>query len=686
MSRSVSPVEGASSVDEGSPAHEATPHPSTPQNDIVRPILLSLDGGGVKGLSTLLILQELMERISRENPPKPCDVFDMIGGTSIGGLIAIMLGRLEMSVADCIEAYQHISRQVFRPTFCSKYMPRVMRTITGRSMYDSQHLEDAIKDIIQLCGEAPNAPLETTDDGQCKVWGTPWERVFVCATQCLDRSQVQFRNYRDPVHHNRVKGIKIWEAARATSAAPTYFEPIKVGSHSLEFVDGGIGTNNPVFQTRSCARDLWRVPNNTSFDEQIHCLVSIGTGAGQGYSAKVLDMLKIFSSVLTDTEATASKFASSHEHLVKTNKYFRLTVPAGIGNIDLADTSKLEDISGRTFTYLKDNCSEQLDQCAKVLKRKYRPEKSSHSKRSRIDLVSFKTAGSGSGCGRGCRWIVLCLTIVALIIGIIAANVGPPPIDRSAPIVAVMGQTGVGKSALIKVLGGRHVSTGDVPGVGQTSKVSWYLASIDGRNVYLIDTPGFDDDTLSDLQILQHISKELLKNYQNGRLLSGIIYLHDMSHTRIRGTGIQQLDYLKLLLGNEAYSNCVLVTNRWNLDSPAVQAEQQHRHNALKQKYWKDMISGGSIAMQHDGSFSSARRIIYYLIDKSKILLYHQHERGNEKKSFWQTKAGTKARSDRELKDPTMGDFGKSEPGSGLWDRAHDWIWRLQLKWTHPVE
>lgn len=84
-------------------------------------------------------------------------------------LIAIMLGRLEMSVADCIVAYQHISRQAFRPTFCTKYMPRAMRTITGRSMYDSQHLEDAVKDIIQACGEAPNAPLETTDDGRCKV-------------------------------------------------------------------------------------------------------------------------------------------------------------------------------------------------------------------------------------------------------------------------------------------------------------------------------------------------------------------------------------------------------------------------------------------------------------------------------------------------------------------------------------
>ncbi|KAJ4208414.1 hypothetical protein NW767_001518 [Fusarium falciforme] len=124
----------------------------------------------------------------------------------------------------------------------------------------------------------------------------------------------------------------------------------------------------------------------------------------------------------------------------------------------------------------------------------------------------------------------------------------------------------------------------------------------------------------------------------------------------------------------------------WDLDSPSAQAGQQDRHNALKQKYWKDMISGGSIAMQHDGSFYSARRIIYYLIDKPKILLYHQHERGNEKKSFWQTEAGTKARSDRELNDPTMGDFGKSEPGPGLWDTVHDWIWRLQLKWTHTVE
>lgn len=64
--------------------------------------------------------------------------------------------------------------------------------------------------------------------------------------------------------------------------------------------------------------------------------------------------------------------------------------------------------------------------------------------------------------------------MVALIIGIIVANVGPPRIDRSAPIIAVMGQTGVGKSALIDTLGGRHVSTGDLPGVGDELESGWF--------------------------------------------------------------------------------------------------------------------------------------------------------------------------------------------------------------------
>src|SRR5579862_6936456 len=67
------------------------------------PRVLSLDGGGIRGLSSLLILKEIMDAIRRKTqntqnatPPRPCEYFDLIGGTSTGGLIAIMLGRLRM--------------------------------------------------------------------------------------------------------------------------------------------------------------------------------------------------------------------------------------------------------------------------------------------------------------------------------------------------------------------------------------------------------------------------------------------------------------------------------------------------------------------------------------------------------------------------------------------------------------
>ena len=71
------------------------------------PRILALDGGGVRGLSSLLIIEKLMHEIQRimvHNGhatadgalPLPCEYFDLICGTSTGGLIAIMLGRLRM--------------------------------------------------------------------------------------------------------------------------------------------------------------------------------------------------------------------------------------------------------------------------------------------------------------------------------------------------------------------------------------------------------------------------------------------------------------------------------------------------------------------------------------------------------------------------------------------------------------
>lgn len=57
--------------------------------------ILSIDGGGVKGITALCMLKEIMNSPDNTKRQKPCDLFDMICGTSTGGLIALMLGRLE---------------------------------------------------------------------------------------------------------------------------------------------------------------------------------------------------------------------------------------------------------------------------------------------------------------------------------------------------------------------------------------------------------------------------------------------------------------------------------------------------------------------------------------------------------------------------------------------------------------
>ncbi|KAH8921367.1 FabD/lysophospholipase-like protein, partial [Atractiella rhizophila] len=81
--------------------------------------ILSIDGGGIRGLSALYILDAIMQQVQAiMNIPEdvilcPCDFFDLICGSSTGGWIAIMLGRLRMSVRECIEAYVRIAEVVF---------------------------------------------------------------------------------------------------------------------------------------------------------------------------------------------------------------------------------------------------------------------------------------------------------------------------------------------------------------------------------------------------------------------------------------------------------------------------------------------------------------------------------------------------------------------------------------------
>jgi patatin-like phospholipase/acyl hydrolase len=128
--------------------------------------LLALDGGGIRGLSSLMILQQLMMTIDAESPPKPCEYFDMIGGTSTGGIIAIMLGRLQMTVDDCINAYTSLSDKVFEK---SGHRVTINGQIRGR--FDAAKLERTLKQVLVDRGFDEDALLKDSPDALCKVYG-----------------------------------------------------------------------------------------------------------------------------------------------------------------------------------------------------------------------------------------------------------------------------------------------------------------------------------------------------------------------------------------------------------------------------------------------------------------------------------------------------------------------------------
>lgn len=87
---------------------------------------------------------------THEEKLEPWQEFDMIGGTSTGGLLAIMLGRLRMSIDDCESAYLNMSRTIFtRSRAAANYVGRAYDFLQAGAKFEAQPLEDSIKNAIR---------------------------------------------------------------------------------------------------------------------------------------------------------------------------------------------------------------------------------------------------------------------------------------------------------------------------------------------------------------------------------------------------------------------------------------------------------------------------------------------------------------------------------------------------------
>jgi hypothetical protein len=113
----------------------------------------------------------LREILSLVGSPKPCDYFDMICGASIGGLVAIMLGRLEMSVDQCIEAYTGMIDVIFDPKD-KKKLPFKIRNGNVQPQYKTKHMEHATKRVMSHARWTSDDRFRGSKNSACKTYGT----------------------------------------------------------------------------------------------------------------------------------------------------------------------------------------------------------------------------------------------------------------------------------------------------------------------------------------------------------------------------------------------------------------------------------------------------------------------------------------------------------------------------------
>lgn len=192
--------------------------------------ILSLDGGGIKGLFSAAVLAFLEEDLNTN----VIDHFDLITGTSTGGIIALGLGA-GLRSREIVEFYVSNCHQIFNAHFLSPLKHFF------KSKYSANPLENALKDCF---GEKRLAD-------SCK-------RLVITSYNISDDSVYLFKT----PHHDRLRRdykVPMWKIARATSAAPTYFRAFS-GIDNVRLIDGGVWANNPSIVGITEAVSLFNIP------------------------------------------------------------------------------------------------------------------------------------------------------------------------------------------------------------------------------------------------------------------------------------------------------------------------------------------------------------------------------------------------------------------------------------------
>lgn len=162
-----------------------------------------------------------------------------------------------------------------------------------------------------------------------------------------------------------------------------------------------------------------------------------------------------------------------------------------------------------------------------------------------------------------------------------------------------------------------------------------------GTSFYLVDTPGFNDTSLTDKQVLQNITEWLGTTYKQGVKLNGIVYFHPISDHRMTGSARRNLLMFSKLCGEGALSKVILATTMWESVDPA-DGELREKQLTETRDFWGFMCEKGSRILRHYNNKESAMKLLsYFAGDKTqKVTLDVQRELVEGRKTLDETRVG----------------------------------------------
>ncbi|GAB5417311.1 MAG: patatin-like phospholipase family protein [Crocinitomicaceae bacterium] len=251
--------------------------------------ILSLDGGGIRGVIPATIVEYIEEQIkTKKKDPnaRVADYFDLIIGTSTGGLLTCFYLKPNLEPGEgkpstafpaskALEVYTEEGYDIFNK---SKYFAWFgLRQLWNATQYNPSYLEGALQKYFK------------EEDGTTDMMLNRMVKPCTVTTYNMNTKNSMFLRSTDSDRKDDPRDYKVWEALRSTSAAPTYFPPAVIHNYAkpvtplnkLYNLDGGVFANNPTICAYAEARNMEfpeRGVNRPSAEDML--ILSVGTGGG----------------------------------------------------------------------------------------------------------------------------------------------------------------------------------------------------------------------------------------------------------------------------------------------------------------------------------------------------------------------------------------------------------------------